>query len=500
MAQASRVPEELMARFRSIAMERLTRIDAAWTALVRGEGSSDTEAKLLRDVHTLKGDAKVVGLADASLLCQRLEDLLAAARAKAYRVHEDVDIVVTMTIQFIAMLVRKRTLGGGIDLHGFLKQIEEVMSEWLRRSSEAPDRKMSVGPHLRVKDYQRVTASSGLRLSTAATSVFLEYLRQQGDARTRIYDVWTSLVTGVEEAHRAPLTAIIAGHIETGRTLADDLGKKVRFDVSGAETSVGPETADVLGVVILHALRNAIDHGIEAPAERRAKNKPEVGSISVRVRRDGAAIELSITDDGAGIDVDRVRNRAVERGLLSSDVAPHATDAEVLECVLASGFSTRDVSTEISGRGVGLDAARAAVTEHGGAIRIETTRLARTATIARVPDVRGRIEVLVFESAHASLKLAVPAAFALRRVDEPPTVVFEDELRIPREREVAGFTVEVVGLSPRMIVRAGTRPQARFALRRCIPPESDATEIVWVDGDEVVMMRPELLSLQKSGG
>ena len=498
MTQASRVPEELMTRFRSIAMERLARIDAAWTSLVRGEGTSDTEAKLLRDVHTLKGDAKVVGLVDASLLCQRLEDLLAAARSKAYRVHEDVDIVVTMTIQFIAMLVRKRTLGGGIDLHGFLKQIEEVMSEWLRRSSEAPDRKLSVGPHLRVKDYQRVTASSGLRLSTAAISVFLEYLRQQGDARKRIYDVWSSLVSGVEEAHRAPVSTIIAGHLETGRALAEDLGKKVRFDTSGGEVGVGPETADVVSVVILHALRNAIDHGIESPADRKAKNKPELGHVSIRVRRDGAAIEVSVTDDGAGIDVDRVRERAVERGLLSAEVAPHATDAEILEFILTSGFSTRDVSTEISGRGVGLHAARAAVSEHGGSIRIETTRLARTATIARVPDVRGRMEVLVFESAHGSVKLAVPATFSLRRVDEPPTIVLEDAVGVPREREAAGLTLEVVGLSPRVIIRAGTRPESRFALRRCIPPETDPTEIVWVDGEEVVLVRPELLSSRRS--
>jgi chemotaxis protein histidine kinase CheA len=102
----ARVPEVLMARFRAAAMLRLERIDKAWAALVRGEASADTDAEMLRDVHTLKGDAKVVGLVDASLLVQRLEDLLGAARERHYSVHDDVDIVVTLANLFLGLLVR----------------------------------------------------------------------------------------------------------------------------------------------------------------------------------------------------------------------------------------------------------------------------------------------------------------------------------------------------------------------------------------------------------
>jgi two-component system, chemotaxis family, sensor kinase CheA len=494
-----RVPDELMARFRTVAMERLERIDNAWSTLVRGEGTSDAEKNLLRDVHTLKGDARVVGLPEASLLCQRLEDLLAAAKSKGWSVHEDVDIVVTMTIQFVAMLVRKRVVGGGIDLYGFLKQIEEVMAEWLRRSSEAPDRRMSVGPHLRVKDHgQRVTVSSGLRLSSSAVGVYLESLRQTGDARARIRDVWVSLYGGVEEAHRAPIQPIVLGQVVTVKSLAYDLGKRVAVDVDGDGAHAGPETADVLGVFLLHALRNAIDHGIETPEVRLRAGKPESGTVRVRIVRDGDRITLSVADDGAGVDIERVRARAVERGLLSAEVAPHARDEEVLDCLFAAGLSTRDSASEISGRGIGLDAAHATVVQHGGNVRLESRPGKSTTAVATVPDVRSCMDVAVFEGAYAPVRFAVPASTSIRqshirRVEEATTLSLEDLFRIPRERSGPVTALELVTGTSRIVVPALDRPVDRVAFRKCVTPESDIVEVVWVDGSEVLLVRPEHL-------
>src|SRR5690242_6330606 len=135
------LPDSVIEKFRSVTQERLERIDAGWNALTRGTASPKADADLLRELHTLKGDARVVGFVDVGVLCQRLEDVVTASRARHYQVHEDVDIVVTMAIQFVAMLVRRRadTARSGIDLDGFLRQIEHVIHECLRRSSEVPD-------------------------------------------------------------------------------------------------------------------------------------------------------------------------------------------------------------------------------------------------------------------------------------------------------------------------------------------------------------------------
>jgi two-component system chemotaxis sensor kinase CheA len=491
------VPDELMSRFRANAMERLERIDTAWTALVRGEAASDSEVELLRDVHTLKGDAKVVGLVEASLLCQRLEDLLSAARARGYRVHEDVDIVVTMTIQFISMLVRKRsTAGGGIDLNGFLKQIEEVMSDWLRRSSEAPDRRLSVGPHLRIKDHERVTASSGLRLSTSATSIYLEHLRAGPDAKERIYETWRSLLENVVEAHRAPIAALVYSQLASAKELAAGVGKAITTVVDGEGVIVGPETAVVLNVALVHAIRNAVDHGIEPRAVREQLGKPPVGTLRIHLSRQNDTIELVVQDDGAGIDIERVRAQAVERGLMSAEVAPHAPPEQVLECLFASGFSTRETATDLSGRGIGLDAAHGAIVEHGGTVRLETKRGGGTTMTASVPDVRGTMDVTCFDGAYSGVRLAVPATFGVRRIDHACDIVLEDFLRIPRDRERAATAsaLRIFGEGVSFHVDAGSKPSTHRVLRRSPTAESELVEIVWLDGAEVVLIRPEVVN------
>lgn len=490
------VPEELMTRFRVVAMERLERIDGAWTALVRGETGTDQDAALLRDVHTLKGDAKVVGLVEASLLCQRLEDLLIAACARGYRVHEDVDIVVTMTIQFIAMLVRKRSTagGGGIDLKGFLKQIEEVMSEWLRRSSEAPDRKLSVGPHLRVKDRDRLTPSSGLRLSVATTAVYLEHLRVRGDTRARLRETWQQLLLGVLDAHRAPLASLVAGHVSTAKEIAGSLGKKISVSVDGDDTSFGPETADVLGVVLVHALRNAIDHGIETPDKRRALGKPESGAITVTLSREGELARLVVDDDGAGIDVERVRARAVERGLLSAEMAAHASLARIIECLFSPGFTTREEASEISGRGIGLDAVYAAVDEAGGTIALASEPKASTTLTVTVPDVRGAMEIVHFSGSKSNVRFGVPASFHVRRSDRPSGILLEDVFRLPQTTSGGGSPLSISGEGVSLTVEAGSKGTLARALRKCPTPAEELVEIVWIPEGEVVLVRPEVLN------
>jgi two-component system chemotaxis sensor kinase CheA len=488
------VPDALASMFRAAAMQRLERIDEAWNTLVRGLATEDTERGLLRDVHTLKGDAKVVGLSEVSLLCQRLEELLEAAHAKGYRVHDDVDIVVTMTIQFIGMLVRKQSsTRGGIDLDGFLKQIEQVMSEWLRRSSEAPERWLTVGPHLRMKDRDRLTSSSGLRLSSSTTAVFLEQLRNVGDARERIRGVWLSLLEGVLGAHSAPLASIVFGHGSTARELAGDLGKRVHVEVTGEDVAVTPETSNVIGILLVHALRNAIDHGIESPAARALAGKNAVGEIRIRIVREGEMVTMEIADDGAGIDIDRVRKRAVERGILSAELAPAATHEQLLELLFAAGFSTRDESTPISGRGIGLDAAHAAITEHGGTLQIRSRAGGGTTMLADLPDIRGAFEVVCIPGPPGAPRFALPEDATVRRTDAAPNVSLSSVVGIPAPESADNVSIEVISGAKRFVIGAPAMPTVHRALRRCPTPDTDLVEVVWVDGNEVILLRPEMV-------
>jgi two-component system chemotaxis sensor kinase CheA len=172
---AEALPVSIVAQFRATSIERLGRIEAAWGALTQRIGTAEAESELYHDVHTLKGEARLVGFADVVLLTQRLEDLLVAARRRRYRVTEDVDVLVTMAIQFTRMLLRKRAGAsqGGIDINGFLKQIDDVLAEWPRQS-EAPD---STGAMAwRGPEGGKISVAVRQRLGGAATQIFLELL------------------------------------------------------------------------------------------------------------------------------------------------------------------------------------------------------------------------------------------------------------------------------------------------------------------------------------
>jgi chemotaxis protein histidine kinase CheA len=492
----ARVPEVLMARFRAAAMLRLERIDKAWAALVRGEASADTDAEMLRDVHTLKGDAKVVGLVDASLLVQRLEDLLGAARERRYSVHDDVDIVVTMAIQFLGMLVRKESSGrGGIDIDGFMKQVEQVMVDWLRRSSDAPPRGLPVGPHLRVRDHERVATSASLMLAAATTKVFVEQLRSTGEARTRVRECWTSLLDAASAVSRTPLNPLLASNATMARELAVDLGKRVEVRITGGEIAVTPETSEVIGILVVHALRNAIDHGIELPSVRTHAGKHPAGIIRIAVSRDGDRIKVSISDDGAGIDLERARTRAVERGLLSPDVAAQTTLEQISDALFLPGFTTRDSLTPISGRGIGLNAGHAAVTGHGGTLRIERGSTGGLKLLCEVPDIRGTVEVVTFEGSRSGTRFAVPAV-AVRETTTTPDAVLEDLLEIPAGAEKAEKALEISWDDKTVVIGGQHKRAPQRAWRRCPTADTELVEVVWMDDSEVLLVRPAVLRAQ----
>ncbi len=156
------------------------------------------------------------------------------------------------------------------------------------------------------------------------------------------------------------------------RDVARQLGKKVHFEVSGHDTDVDRDILDKLEAPLGHMLRNALDHGLESPDERRKAGKPEAGTLRVEARHQAGMLNVRVTDDGRGIDLDRLRRKVVERKLTSADLAGRLSDGELLDFVFLPGFSTAETVTDISGRGVGLDAVQAMAQAVGGLIRVHT--------------------------------------------------------------------------------------------------------------------------------
>jgi len=156
------------------------------------------------------------------------------------------------------------------------------------------------------------------------------------------------------------------------RDLARDLGKQVRLEIRGPDTYVDRDILEKLEAPLTHLLRNAIDHGIELPEVRCAAGKSGEGTIRLEAQHSAGNLLITVSDDGSGIDLADLRNAIVQKNLTTREAAEQMSDSEVLEFLLLPGFTMKQTVTDISGRGVGLDAVQAIVREVRGAIRVWT--------------------------------------------------------------------------------------------------------------------------------
>lgn len=166
-----------------------------------------------------------------------------------------------------------------------------------------------------------------------------------------------------------PFADGVRGFPRMVRDIAKDLEKKVQFDILGKATEVDRDILEKLDAPLTHLLRNAIDHGIESPAERLAQGKPETGTLRLEAVHRSGMLLITVTDDGRGIDLKKLRQRILRKGLADSEMVNRLTETELLKFLFLPGFSTAEHVTEISGRGVGLDVVDNMVHEVGGVVR-----------------------------------------------------------------------------------------------------------------------------------
>lgn len=226
------------------------------------------------------------------------------------------------------------------------------------------------------------------------------------------------------------------------RELAKDLGKDVELVIEGAETEVDRVVVDSLYDPLVHMLRNALDHGIESAADRAVLGKPAKAIISLKAWQEANSVMIVLGDDGKGLNPAELRNKAVKKGLINESAAP--TNEEAFLLVFLPGFSTKDVASSVSGRGVGMDVVKTAVEKHRGAISIESTLGAGTRFSIRLPIELSIVPTMLVRTAGAAL--AMPMAVVQRVVELPETFmevggapVLRDQGRPLPVRSLAGI-------------------------------------------------------------
>jgi len=226
----------------------------------------------------------------------------------------------------------------------------------------------------------------------------------------RLDGVTASLRETVMQARMQPVGHLFQRIPRLARDVAAICGKRVRLEFSGGATGLDKSLLETLKDPLAHAVRNAIDHGVESAQERVKKGKAAEGRIELRAFHEGGQIVVEVKDDGAGVDCERVVRRAVERGLIAETRAVAMSDAEKMELLFAAGFSTSDEVTMISGRGVGLDVVRANVERIGGSVELlsvrgegATLRMRVPLTLAIVPALIANCGGQMFAVPHSSL-------------------------------------------------------------------------------------------------
>ncbi|MDA1012839.1 MAG: chemotaxis protein CheW, partial [Planctomycetota bacterium] len=182
------------------------------------------------------------------------------------------------------------------------------------------------------------------------------------------------------------------------REVARQCGKRVRLEMDGEDAELDRTLLEAIVDPLMHIVRNAIDHGIEEPAVRRSVGKPELGTIRLRAYHEGGQVNVEVSDDGAGLDPERIRRKAVEKQLIDEDESVMLSHSELLQSVFRAGFSTADAITNVSGRGVGMDVVKTNIERIGGTVQLESTLGTGTTVRMKVPLTLAIIPALIVNS------------------------------------------------------------------------------------------------------
>lgn len=251
--------------------------------------------------------------------------------------------------------------------------------------------------------------------------------------------VTTNLHESVMKVRMMPIESVVNKFPRMIRDLNKKLNKKMELYMTGEDTELDRTVIDEIGDPLMHLLRNAADHGLESNAERVAMGKPEVGSIFLNAYQDGNNVVIEVRDDGGGINIEKVRSKAVEKGTVTPEQAETMTDQDVIDLLFRPSFSTAEKISDVSGRGVGLDVVKNKIEGLGGDIECRTVLGEGSNFIIRLPLTLAIIQALMVELGDEKYAIALGS---IQTIEDIPL----DEIKYVQQREVINLRDKVIPL------------------------------------------------------
>ncbi len=407
----SAVSSDIAADFLIEAGEILERLGEQLVQLEQAADDKGLLNAVFRGFHTIKGGAGFLGLTPMVELCHALEDAFDKAREGKILLDDDAfdyaqRCLDTLTGQMAA-------LGAGQALESADPDLIATITAWASgQASSGPRKTVTPKPAAQAvaeTSPKPATRSGGdteqtVRVDTKRLDAIVNLTGELVLARNRLKVLRDKLKD--EDLHRAvtaldhatarlqgsvmrtrmqPVSRVFQRFPKMARDVARQLNKQVELTLEGAETELDRNLVEALADPLVHLVRNAIDHGIERPATRQAAGKNPIGQVLLSARQEGDTVAIEIRDDGSGMDPEKLRAKAIEKGLLSPEAAARLSTDECFHLIFMPGFSTKVEVTNISGRGVGMDVVQSTIRELSGQIQIHSEPGHGSRFIIRVP-------------------------------------------------------------------------------------------------------------------
>jgi len=444
--------QEIIEDFLVEADELIDSLDTNLVKLEETPSDLDLLNEIFRAAHTIKGTSGFLGLDQVTTLTHKMEDILNKLRKAELVVTAEIMDVLLKSLDILKVLLENVREGSSeeVNLHDILESLkaaisgdspatvaektaeperiheatgitEEVEGTVITTASESIDKTLSGAPRsvekkvveqtIRV-DVTRLDSMMNLmgELVLGRNSLVqtvnrinqehedLDQMEQLNQAVASINFITTELQLGVMKMRMQPVGKVFKKIPRMVRDLARDSQKQIELKIFGEETELDKSVIEEIGDPLVHIIRNSCDHGIETPEERKAKGKPEKGTVTLTANQEGSNIIIKIQDDGKGLDIKAIRNKAVEKGLVSRNEVDNLSDRDVFRFIFEAGFSTAKKVTDVSGRGVGMDVVRTNIEKLSGLIELDSHLDKGTTLTIKLPLTLAIIQGLLIES------------------------------------------------------------------------------------------------------
>jgi two-component system chemotaxis sensor kinase CheA len=404
--------------------DNLDQMERDLLVLEQSPAAEESLRNVFRTIHTIKGGAGFLGLTMLEKLAHVAEDLLGKLRSGERTMNPIIGSALFATVDKCReglQLVEKSGSTETLDPKAVIRQLEDADQSQTTAASESLVEEKASAPvtpaairqavatpaatdNTQSDKNQTSAGDSTIRVDVAlldklmtrvgelvlTRNQLLQFINGHDDSNfvntaQRLNLITTELQEGVMKTRMQPIGNVWAKFPRVVRDLSGMLNKKVRIEMEGKETELDKTIVEAIKDPLTHLVRNSVDHGIETPEARIAAGKPEEGRLLLRAYHEGGQVIIEIIDDGAGLNIERIRQKAVERGLVTPEAAARMSERDAALLILLPGFSTAQQVTAVSGRGVGMDVVKTNIERIGGTMDVQSQTGHGTTVKIKIP-------------------------------------------------------------------------------------------------------------------